>query len=318
MQQTQSQTKDKSELVATVDSNDELIRLVTSNADVTSQYVIFRNGYDELYAINVAKVEELIVNKDLNIAKSSDGYSALVGVAKIRDNMCSIVHFDRWLGKGEADTLYELIIVCNFGHQRVGIVIKNVIGIMNIEADKLTDNSNRDPKTSQITEIYVGGKNRLCLVFDSDALLDEIFPEAAQREYDKIEHIDENFTIQKKILFADDSKIVQKAVIRVFDRIGIDYEVFDDAQSLLDRLYTLSPDSIALILSDIEMPRKDGLSLLREIKNNEQYKDIPVILNTNMANHSIIDQAKRFGADYVIHKLDVNEIGSQIDKFARR
>ena len=47
--------------------DDELIRLVTSNADASSQYVIFRNGEDELYALNVAKVEELIALKEIEI-----------------------------------------------------------------------------------------------------------------------------------------------------------------------------------------------------------------------------------------------------------
>ena len=52
--------------------DDELIRLVSSNADTSNQYVIFRNGEDELYGINVAKVEELIVYNKLTIAKGND------------------------------------------------------------------------------------------------------------------------------------------------------------------------------------------------------------------------------------------------------
>ena len=47
------------------------------------------------------KVEELIVNKDLNIAINSENSGTLLGTAKIRDEMCSIIHFDRWLGKGK-------------------------------------------------------------------------------------------------------------------------------------------------------------------------------------------------------------------------
>ena len=303
--------------INTTDSNDELIRLVTSNADVTSQYVIFRNGFDELYAINVAKVEELIVNKDLTIALGSDAQAALVGVAKIRDNMCSILHFDRWLGKGSADeSLYELIIVCNFGHQRLGIIIKNVIGIMNIEAERMIDNSARDPKTAQITEISVLGQNKLCLVFNSDALLADVFPESEQREFDKIETLTK-LDLTKKILFADDSKLVQKVVSHALSQMGIDFEVFDNGKLLLQRLQTLNPDDVSLILSDIEMPVMDGMALLREVKANKATATIPFIMNTNMANASIIDQARRQGVDYVIHKLDVEDLQNQISKFAR-
>lgn len=313
-----TETLEKKSTLNQIDSSDELIRLVTSNADVTSQYVIFRNGYDELYAINVAKVEELIVNKALNIAKNSNTKNILLGTAKIRDNMCSIIHFDRWLGKEEVENChYELVIVCNFGHQRVGIVIKNVIGIQNIEADKLIDNSTRDAKTAQITELFIAGENRLCIIFNSDTLLNEVFPEAHEQEMDKVGRL-QKLPISKKILFADDSKLVQRAVCTALAHMELDFEVFDNGKALLNRLLELSTDDIALILSDIEMPVMDGMGLLREVKNHSALKHIPFIMNTNMANPSIIEQAKRHGVDCVIHKLDVEDLEHQIQTYARR
>ncbi|WP_263831748.1 chemotaxis protein CheV [Sulfurospirillum oryzae] len=311
------EVKEKQSSANQIDSSDELIRLVTSNADVTSQYVIFRNGYDELYAINVAKVEELIVNKELNIAKNSDATSTLVGTAKIRDEMCSIIHFDRWLGKGEAEgCFYELVVVCNFGHQRVGIIIKNVIGIQNIEADKLIDNSSRDPKTAQITELYIAGEKKLCVIFNSDTLLSEVFSEAHERELGKV-NILNKLDLTKKILFADDSKIVQHAVSLALSQMELDFEVFDNGKDLLERLLSLELENVALILSDIEMPVMDGMALLREVKSKAGLRDIPFIMNTNMANPSIIEQAKRHGVDHVIHKLDVEDLQHQIQMYAR-
>jgi two-component system, chemotaxis family, chemotaxis protein CheV len=308
---------DRDNATSQIDSADELIRLVTSNADVTSQYVIFRNGYDELFAINVAKVEELIVNKELNIAINSENSGTLIGTAKIRDEMCSIIHFDRWLGHGEnPECIYELIIVCNFGHQRVGIIIKNVIGIQNIEAEKLIDNSARDPKSAQITEMMIAGENKLCIIFNSDALLTEVFPENHAHEMNKIDSLG-HLSITKKILFADDSKIIQKAVEMALTQMRLDFEVFDNGKALLERLSALNPDDVALILSDIEMPVMDGMALLREVKNNAATRAIPFVMNTNMANPSIIDQAKRHGVDYVIHKLDVEELQQKIAQYAR-
>lgn len=299
------------------DGNDELIRLVTSNADVTSQYVIFHNGYDELYAVNVAKVEELIVNKELSIVHSSERGGAMVGTAKIRDEMCSVVHFDRWLGKGEKEGCeYELIIVCNFGHQRVGIIIKNVIGIQNIEADTLKDNSARDSKSAQIAELNIAGRNRLCTIFNSDGLLSDVFPEAQEREMSKVGHL-KKLPLTKKLLFADDSKIVQKSVSEALKQMGLDFEVFDNGKALLDRLMSMDTEEVSLILSDIEMPVMDGMTLLREVKQNSATQNIPFVMNTNMANPSIIDQARAQGADYVILKLDVEALQKQIEKFAK-
>ena len=187
---------------------------------------------------------------------------------------------------------------------------------MNIEAERMIDNSARDPKTAQVTEINVVGKNNLCMVFNSDALLADVFPESEKRELNKIENL-KKLTLTKKLLFADDSKIVQKAVSMALTQMGIDFEVFDNGKLLLDRLKTLNADDISLILSDIEMPVMDGMALLREVKANEMTAKIPFIMNTNMANPSIIDQARSQGVDSVIHKLDAEDLHNQISKFAR-
>ena len=232
--------------------------------------------------------------------------------------MCSIIHFDKWLGKGEKDErLYELVVVCAFGHQRVGIIIKNVIGIQNIEADRLIDNSHRDQKSAQIVELNISGENKLCIVFNSDALLSEVFHEAHQAQLDKIGSL-AKADITKKILFADDSKIVQKAVAMALSQMELDFEIFDNGKALLDRLNSMDINGVGLILSDIEMPIMDGMTLLREVKHNIATKNIPFVMNTNMANPSIVEQAKKQGVDYVIHKLDEEDLQNQIRRFAKR
>ena len=74
--------------------SDDLIRLVTSNADISSQYVIFQNGKSEYFVINVAKVEELIVYKDIYKVDTTDMYGLIEGTAKVREHMMSIVNLD--------------------------------------------------------------------------------------------------------------------------------------------------------------------------------------------------------------------------------
>jgi two-component system chemotaxis response regulator CheV len=300
-------------------ADDELIRLVTSNADASSQYVVFRNGEDELFAINVAKVEELIVYKDLTIAKNSDPYATSVGTCKIRDNMVTIVKFDRWLGKAELeDEAYELVMLCNYGQNRIGLVIKNVVGIMNIDSQKLFDNSEKDEKTSYITEINIQNKDQLCLIFDSDKLLVDIFPNIEEKNIDTIDNTMPSTSITKKILCAEDSKIVQRVLVSLLDRMELDYKIYNNGEELLNGMRNYDVDDIALIVTDIEMPKKDGLRVLSECKNDPDYKFIPIIVNTNMANSAIATKATDLGAEFIIHKLDVDELEKAINKYARK
>ena len=128
------QTENEFDEVISIElENDELVRLVTSNADVASQYVIFQNSNDEYFAINVAKVEELIEYKILDITETTDHSGAMKGTAKIRENFVNIVDFDTWLDiKSDDNQIYELVILCNYAGVRLAIIVKSVYGVINI------------------------------------------------------------------------------------------------------------------------------------------------------------------------------------------
>ena len=298
--------------------DDELIRLVTSNADASSQYVIFRNGEDELYAINVAKVEELIALKEIDIAKNSNAFGLTAGVAKVRGNIISIVVFDRWLGKAELEMEdYELAMMCNYGNHRMGLVIKNVLGIMNIDSKNFQDNSDKDEKTAYVTDISLGGVSGLCFVFDSDKMLLEVFPKIENDELEKSEMMEIKKEIKGKVLHAEDSSVIRSVIRSLYTKLELDYELFNNGQFLLDRLSTFSPEEVSLIITDIEMPVMDGLGLLSAIKEMPKYADVPIVVNTNMANGSIANKAHSLGAQHIIHKLDLDELAAVVYKYAR-
>ena len=60
--------------------------------------------------------------------------------------------------------------------------------------------------------------------------------------------------------------------------------------------------SIDLILLDIMMPGIDGYGVLEQIKTNEEYKDIIVVLFTVKSFNEDIQKGKRLGADFYITK----------------
>ncbi len=59
---------------------------------------------------------------------------------------------------------------------------------------------------------------------------------------------------------------------------------------------------IALILLDIMMPGKSGMSVLETIKNDKRYQDIIVVLFTVKSFNEDIQKGKRLGADGYITK----------------
>ncbi len=61
-------------------------------------------------------------------------------------------------------------------------------------------------------------------------------------------------------------------------------------------------EKIALILLDIMMPGRSGYSVLEEIKNNERYRDILVVLFTVKSFNEDVQKGKKLGADAYITK----------------
>jgi len=72
----------------------------------------------------------------------------------------------------------------------------------------------------------------------------------------------------------------------------------------------------ALILLDLMLPGKDGVSVLGELKGNEETRMIPVIVVSGKESHEQVQQAMMAGAiDYVIKPFEPMELGTRIKNF---
>jgi len=302
---------------------DELIELITGKTNVSSQYLIFQNYDNEFYAINVAKVEELIQNKNIEIVKSSDSDDLTLGVSKIRDNIIIMVRFDDWLGINiEKDKKLPLIILCKYSDTRVGLFVKSVIGIQTIELDNMFDGTQRDKKISYSAEINVNGEKKLCNIFDFDQLIIDIYPNILNMNKDILKDIkidnEENILNFKKILIAEDSVLIQKQIELLMDKINIPYHIFNNGLALLEFLEDINLDEIGLIITDIEMPVMDGIELLNALNKNEEYKIIPKIVHTNMSTDAISKNIEDLGALQIVDKLNLNTLKESIFKSIRK
>lgn len=113
----------------------------------------------------------------------------------------------------------------------------------------------------------------------------------------------------------DDSAIKE---LESYALINSDFSVyaFERAKELYNALNEKIP---ALILLDIMLPEEDGISILKNIRKNNRYKDIPVILVT--AKTTEIDAVKGLDAgadDYISKPFGVMELVSRVKAVLRR
>lgn len=296
----------------------DLLELIMADSNASNQYLVFNGSNGECYAINVSKVVEILIYKDLEMVKNGASDSLVQATAQIRDTIATIINFDEWFGnKILDDSEYEYIILAGFGGHSLGIMIPSVEYIINIDSSNMKDNSKNNPKTNCISKIKINQEEKLCTIFDCDKLLTDIFEDTLEtNDIDKIEN-NYNLKSDKTIFFADDSRFIRQMVQSLFEKFHLKYKLFENGKDLLDELKQTRVDDIALIITDVEMPVMDGFNLLKEIKSLEIYEDVNKIVHTNLSNFIIEKSLYELGISKIIGKIDMRELISGISKYIK-
>ena len=101
-----------------------------------------------------------------------------------------------------------------------------------------------------------------------------------------------------KILIIEDDSYISDMYRIKLENSGFEVVVASDGIEGLKVLEKQRPD---IILLDIVMPKVDGFGVLKMIKNNANYKDIPVILLTNLGQKENVKKGFELGAvSYII------------------
>jgi CheY-like chemotaxis protein len=107
-----------------------------------------------------------------------------------------------------------------------------------------------------------------------------------------------------KILLADDDKDDRLFFRMALEALTIPTKLATvvEEEKLMDYLSDNADQLPDLIFLDINMPRKNGIECLSEIKQNKKLKDLPVIMFSTSNSRDKISTVFKNGADVYIHK----------------
>ena len=104
------------------------------------------------------------------------------------------------------------------------------------------------------------------------------------------------------ILVVDDSAAIRKILTRVLRQTGMAIQTIHEAGDGQDALAVMALHRIDLVLSDINMPKMDGLQLLASLKASPQWQKIPVVMITTEGGETKVTEAVRLGAAGYVRK----------------
>jgi len=115
-----------------------------------------------------------------------------------------------------------------------------------------------------------------------------------------------------KLLVVDDSSVIRKVIKAAADVLQLETLEAEDGIEALEKLAAHYQET-DLVLLDWNMPEMNGYDVLVEIKTNDKYKHIPVMMVTTEGQQSSIVAAVRAGADnYLVKPFAVEELETKI------
>ncbi len=105
------------------------------------------------------------------------------------------------------------------------------------------------------------------------------------------------------VLIVDDSAVMRKILERSLRQTQAEIGKVLEAGDGVEALQVLgSQDGVNIVFSDVNMPNMDGLEFLRQVRQSDKHKGLPVVMVTTEGTEAKVMQAVSLGADGYIRK----------------
>jgi len=106
--------------------------------------------------------------------------------------------------------------------------------------------------------------------------------------------------MSKHIMIVDDSKTIRNLLAFVVKSEGFKVTTAEDGFDGLEKLYSMG--HVDLIISDVNMPRMDGFTFIKTLREQDAYKDVPVIVLSTEGKEQDIALGMSLGANLYMVK----------------
>ncbi|AZG12106.1 MULTISPECIES: chemotaxis response regulator CheY [Cupriavidus] len=123
--------------------------------------------------------------------------------------------------------------------------------------------------------------------------------------------------MNRKFLVVDDFATMRRIVRNLLKDIG--HANVEEAEDGVDALEKLEAGSFDVVLTDWNMPRMDGLTLLQTLRQSEKYSGVRVLMVTAEGKKDNIIAAAHAGADgYIVKPFTAATLGEKLDRIFSR
>ena len=281
------------------------------------------------FGVNVAKVREVIRNQPTKDVPHK--HDSVVGMFEIRGSVLTLIDLGFHLGvnatvnpasKNVADDDDRSIIVTEFNGVQIGFLIDGVDRIHRLSWSEvlsmpsLSLGEARSANEHSMTTGVIDIEGTLVLLVDFESVADSILAEKKLAVTDVANELEVD-RAGKRVIIAEDSPYMRGLIRRTMVASGYtNVEVYEDGQAAWEAVQADGPP-IDAIVSDIEMPRMDGLHFVKRVRENARHANVPIVLFSSLVSEDNEKKGRAVGANVQIQKPELEGVVRLVDRVIR-
>lgn len=281
------------------------------------EFLLLRLGTQQ-YGVNVSKVCQIMIFDRAKITPLPKQRPEFVGLMTFRDQSISVIDMRMHLNvkpvEHEGNT--ELILVTEFNRRITGFVIDAVDRIERCtwkQFEPITETVCDKDQSSVVGTVTL--KDGIVIILDLETIMSTIDPAMSIEQY-KDQIADAKIDRSKvSIAYCEDSALVQKLLVSSLTAAGFkNIQTFNTGADGFSYFQNNPAESIDIILSDIEMPRMDGLTLCKETKSLPGYDKIPFVFFSSTINEQMQVKCRSVGGAACFSKPEIHHMVDAIEE----
>lgn len=284
------------------------------------------------YGINVAKVREVIQVPDTTDYPNAQPH--MVGVFSSRDILTPLVDLAGWLGVPTSkDLTRKFVIVTDFNNMTNGFLIDSISRIHRISWNDVESPSQFLEAGEQDCVVAVVRKDgNLIMILDFEKIIADINPELSMEKYDvtldKSVDLNQRMVTKrnaKTVMVVDDSAFIRSMIQDTLTSSGYNVIACKDGgeahEKLMNLIEVAKEENLPIselidgVVTDVEMPRMDGMHLVKRLRDSEAYANMPIVMFSSLMSDDNRAKALALGANDTITKPEIGRMVTMMDKY---
>lgn len=294
---------------------------------------------EQSFGINVQKLREIIQYEPEKKVSLPDSPPSMLGTLLVRGNTIPLIDLNRHLQRrcpDESSDKRQVVLICEFNGRITGFLVDGVNQIHRISWSQVSPMAGF---FGQYRPRFTGSVNvdaREILIVDLEHILTELDPETAlsyeevpESEAPVLAALSPEQKAQLRgavhLMIAEDSAIIRAGIVDILKKAGYhQVATYVDGEKCFAAISRLKQEAdhagngelagvLDLLITDIEMPGMDGLTLCKRVREELGLKTLPVIMFSSLINEQMAHKCDSVGATGYISKPQIPALIELID-----